>query len=164
MMNFSSIIAVSRESKNAIHTKYIPINLNKQFKLKTILGIILNILAWALVTIFYYICTKNKVTTILIFVELLLINIIGEKFKLLVDLKNPQINWNSEYTMMKQNTNVMYILFYTLIVIGALLLISKISNIIEIFLTIIIVISVIINAIINTYINKKETKIFEKLY
>lgn len=164
MMNFSSIIAVSRESKNAILTKYIPITLSKQFKLKTILGIILNILAGILVTIFYYMCTKNKVTTILIFIELLLINLIGEKFKLLVDLKKPQINWNSEYTMMKQNTNVMYILFYTLIVIGVLLITSKISNIIEIFLTTMIIISLIINISINTYVNKKESKIFEKLY
>ncbi len=164
MMNFSSIIAVSRESKNVILTKYIPITLSKQFKLKTILGIILNILAGILVTIFYYMCTKNKVTTILIFIELLLINLIGEKFKLLVDLKKPQINWNSEYTMMKQNTNVMYILFYTLIVIGVLLITSKISNIIEIFLTTMIIISLIINISINTYVNKKESKIFEKLY
>lgn len=164
MMNFSSIIAVSRESKNAILTKYIPVKLSKQFKLKLSLGIIINILAGILVTVFYYLCTKNLVATILLFVELLLINLIGEKFKLLVDLKKPQINWNSEYTMMKQNTNVMYILFYTLLVIGTLLIFSKISKIIEIFLSLTIILSLIINIAINNYINKKENKIFEKLY
>ncbi len=164
MMNFSSIIAVSRESKNAILAKYIPIKLSKQFKLKLSLGITINFLAGILVTVFYYLCTKNLLATILIFIELLLLNAIGEKFKLLVDLKKPQINWNSEYTMMKQNTNVMYILFYTLLVIVALLIFSQISKIIEMFLILTTILSLIINIAINNYINKKESKIFEKLY
>lgn len=164
MMNFSSIIAISRESKNAIFTKYIPLKLNKQFKLKLTIGTLINLIAGTLVTTFYYMCTNSKITTLLIFIELLLINLIGEKTKLLIDLKKPQINWNSEYTMMKQNTNVMYILFYTLIVIGILILLSQTTNIKEIYLITIIIISTTINTLINKYINQKENKIFEKLY
>ena len=70
----------------------------------------------------------------------------------------------SEYTMMKQNTNVMYILFYTLLVVGILLGISVIINQTEIFLIATIVISGIINISINRYINKNDRKIFAKLY
>ena len=164
MMNFTSIIAISRESKNAILTKYIPISLQKQFKLKVSLGVLLNLLAGILVTIFYYMSVHNVFATILIAIELVILNIIGEKFKLLTDLRKPQIDWNSEYTMMKQNTNVMYILFYTLLVVGILLGISVIINQTEIFLIATIVISGIINISINRYINKKDRKIIAKLY
>lgn len=164
MMNFTSIIAISRESKNAILTKYIPISLQKQFKLKVSLGVLLNLLAGILVTIFYYMSVHNVFATILIAIELVILNIIGEKFKLLTDLRKPQIDWNSEYTMMKQNTNVMYILFYTLLVVGILLGISVIINQTEIFLIATIVISEIINISINRYINKNDRKIFAKLY
>ena len=66
--------------------------------------------------------------------------------------------------MMKQNTNVMYILFYTLLVVGILLGISVIINQTEIFLIATIVISGIINISINRYINKNDRKIFAKLY
>lgn len=164
MMNFTSIIEISRESKNAILTKYIPISLQKQFKLKVSLGVLLNLLAGILVTIFYYMSVHNVFATILIAIELVILNIIGEKFKLLTDLRKPQIDWNSEYTMMKQNTNVMYILFYTLLVVGILLGISVIINQTEIFLIATIVISGIINISINRYINKNDRKIFAKLY
>lgn len=164
MMNFTSIIAISRESKNAILTKYIPISLQKQFKLKVSLGVFLNLLAGVLVTIFYYMSVHNVFSTILIAIELVILNIIGEKFKLLTDLKKPQIDWNSEYTMMKQNTNVMYILFYTILVVGILLSISVIINQTEIFLIATIVISGIINISINRYINKNDRKIFARLY
>lgn len=164
MMNFTSIIAVSRESQNAILSKYIPISLKKQFKLKVRLGVLINLLAGILVTVFYYISVHNLLSTILIAIELVIINIIGEKFKLLTDLKKPQIDWNSEYTMMKQNTNVMYILFYTLIVVGILLGISVIINNTEIFLITIIVISGAINILINKYISRNDRKIFAKLY
>ena len=42
MMNFSSIVAVSREANNAMIIKYIPIPLKKQFDLKISLGLIVN--------------------------------------------------------------------------------------------------------------------------
>lgn len=164
MMNFCSIIAVSRESKNAILTKYIPIDLKKQFNLKIAPGTTLNALAGILITILYYLCVHKIIATILIFMGLMLINIIGEKFKLLVDLNKPQIDWNSEYTMMKQNTNVMYILFYTLIVIGMLIGLSQIINHTEIFLGIVTLILLILNSRINKYINQNERKIFKKVY
>ena len=147
MMNFTSIIAISRESKNAILTKYIPISLQKQFKLKVSLGVLLNLLAGILVTIFYYMSVHNVFATILIAIELVILNIIGEKFKLLTDLRKPQIDWNSEYTMMKQNTNVMYILFYTLLVVGILLGISVIINQTEIFLIATIVYTILLDRI-----------------
>ena len=81
-----------------------------------------------------------------------------------MDLKNPQISWDNEYTMMKQNTNVMYELFYTLLVIGILWIISVAIKNIGLYLIFVLAISIIINTIINEYIFKKQDKIFRKVF
>ena len=164
MMNFTSIISISRESQNAMITKYIPISLKKQFDLKITLGTLFNMIAAILVTLFYYICTKNVPVTVLIFVMLYLINRMGEKLKLLIDLHKPQLVWDTEYTMMKQNTNVMYELFYSLIVGGIFYLISLITPTSEIFLGVTFTILVIINIIYNIYIKKNIYKLFKKVF
>ena len=164
MMNFSSIIAISRESNNSILVKYLPIELRTQFNLKLKIGILTNTLSSIIVAICYYICIPNVTNSILIFIILMLLNIIGEKFKLLTDLKNPQVNWESEYTMMKQNTNVMYSLFYTLIIILILAIISFIISNIELFLMFILGITVIINFYINEYVYKNQRELFKKVF
>ena len=91
-------------------------------------------------------------------------NSIGENIKLLIDIKKPQINWNSEYTMMKQNTNVMNVLFYTLAVLMGLLVISKIIKKANIFLVTLLIISLVAYLAITNYINKNQNKIFRKIY
>ena len=79
-------------------------------------------------------------------------------------MKNPQISWDNEYTMMKQNTNAMYELFYTLLVIGILWIISVAIKNIGLYLIFVLAISIIINTIINEYIFKKQDKIFRKVF
>lgn len=164
MMNFTSIISISRESKNAIITKYIPIDLKKQFNLKIYLGTLFNMVAAVLVTVFYYMCTKNLAVSLVIFVMLYLINRMGEKLKILIDLNKPQLVWDTEYTMMKQNTNVMYELFYSLIVAGIFYLISLIFADSNMFLFAVFIVLAIINIGYNIYIKKNITKLFKKVY
>lgn len=164
MMNFTSIISISRESKNAIITKFIPIDLKKQFNLKIYLGTLFNMIAAILVTLFYYMCTSNLYVSIVIFVMLYLINRMGEKFKILIDLNKPQLVWDTEYTMMKQNTNIMYVLFYSLIVAGIFYLMSLIFTDSKTFLIMVFAILVILNIGYNIYINKNINKLFKKVY
>lgn len=164
MMNFTSIISISRESKNAIITKFIPIDLKKQFNLKIYLGTLFNMIAAILVTLFYYMCTSNLYVSIVIFVMLYLINRMGEKFKILIDLNKPQLVWDTEYTMMKQNTNIMYVLFYSLIVAGIFYLMSLIFTDSKTFLMMVFAILVILNIGYNIYINKNINKLFKKVY
>lgn len=164
MMNFTSIISISRESKNAIITKYIPIDLKKQFNLKIYLGILINMVAAVLVTIFYYMCTDNLIVSTVIFIMLYLINRIGEKTKILIDLNKPQLVWDTEYTMMKQNTNVMYELFYSLIVAGVFYVISLIFSSSNTFLLVVFIVLAIINIGNDIYINKNISKLFKKVY
>jgi ABC-2 type transport system permease protein len=164
MMNFTSIISISKESKNAIITKYIPMDLMKQFNLKVLFGILTNVVSIILVTAFYYICTKDILIAIALMFILLEINIFGEKIKLLIDFNKPQLSWDSEYTMMKQNTNVMYELFYTLVLAIIIFGISEIFNNITIFMIAIFIIFLICNIILSNYIKKNNYKIFGKIY
>ncbi len=164
MINFSSIIAVSKEGRSSVLLKTFPIALEKQFKLKTKIGTLVNTLPIIIICIAHYYIINNFILTITIFFNLELLNIIGEKWKLLVDLNNPQIKWNTEYTMMKQNTNVMYGLFYTIIVIVTIIALGLICQTEKYASIVMFCILVLINLYINNYVHTKEQKIFEKLY
>ncbi len=164
MMNFNSVIAVSRESKNAKLIKYLPISLKKQFNFKLSNGIQVNMVTTIIVSICNYIFTKELFGAIVVFSSLMLLNVIGERFKLLIDLKNPKISWTSEYTMMKQNTNVMYILFYTLVVVGVIFVISTFIVNNSLYKLFILLVCVMIDTILNEYIRKNQNKLFNNIY
>lgn len=164
MMNFSSIIGISKESKSAILTKTIPIDYQKQFNMKTYIGKFLNILATIIVALAYYETTKDIQPTIVMFAILYLLNSIGEKVKLYIDLRKPQIEWESEYAMMKQNTNIMNVLFYTLAILVIVVAISQLISSPSIYLAVILIITLIANFTINNYISKNKNKIFKKIY
>ena len=164
MMNFCSIIGISKDCKTAILTKTLPIKLEKQFNIKTSIGKRINMLSVIIITFSYWYAVKNLAPTIIMFTILYLLNSIGEKIKLLIDIRKPQINWDNEYTMMKQNTNVMYILFYTLSILIALYIISKIIPQAHYYLATILGIVIASYFIITNYISKKQNKIFDKVY
>lgn len=164
MTSFSSIIAVSRESKYAKLVKYLPIDLNQQFKYKLNIGIKINTVVAVMVSICNYLCIQDFAVAISVFLSLTLLNVIGEKFKLLTDLKSPKLDWDSEYTMMKQNTNVMNVLFYALIVVGIVLGISKIIENRTTYLIVVIAILIIIDSLLNRHIRKNKEKIFSRVY
>lgn len=164
MMNFCSIIGISKENATAKLTKTIPISLKEQIYLKTLIGKIINTLSIIIITISYQIITQNIVATLEILTILILLNSIGEKIKLYIDSRKPQIHWENEYAMLKQNSNVMNVLFYTLIVLVVLFLIATVIKSPKIYLTVILAILIIINTIINYYIKQNNKKIFEKLY
>ena len=66
--------------------------------------------------------------------------------------------------MMKQNTNVMYVLFYTLAIDILLLMMGNIIKYNNIFFMTIIVVGIIGNFIINRYVKDKQSKLFGRLY
>ena len=73
--------------------------------MKLFIGELTNFISSLIVVFFYYICTRNLIYTLFIFAISFELNLLGEKFKIFIDLRNPKINWDNEYTMMKQNTN-----------------------------------------------------------
>lgn len=163
MMNFSSIIAISREAQSSILVKYLPIDFGKQIQWKLCIGILTNLVSGIIVTITYYLIIQNLAYTILIFFILLNINLIGEKAKILIDLRNPQTTWDSEYTMMKQNTNVMYELFYTFIMMVILIITSFFFRNSIVFLLFLMTIVIIVNVAISEYIHDHKEKLMRKI-
>ena len=164
MMNFNSIISFSKEGRWSILSKTIPIELDKQFSLKTFVGKLTNFLGIIVVVLWYLLCSKNVIRTIALLICCIQLSDIGEKFKLYIDLKNPKITWESEYTMMKQNTNVMYELFYTLYVMGILVVIAFVIRNVSIFFVTIMISLYLINIITSFMIEKAQNKLFEKIY
>ena len=158
MLNFNSIISISKDGRSYKIMKYIPIDMKKQIKMKMLMGELINLIPTIALSWFYYRVTNATWTTFLIFMSLLILNVVGEKFKLYLDINNPNINWDSEYTMMKNNTNVMFVLFYTLIVILALALIGGIVRNSALFEVIVLVVLILI----DMYLTIKSSKILNE--
>ena len=164
MMNFSSIIAVSKEERWARLTKYMPIKLYSQMKLKIHLGKFINFITALPVIYWYYICSGSIVNSVLLLITAVMLNSFGEKVKILIDMRNPKIDWDNEYTMMKQNTNVMYELFYTIIVLVVIIGLGFLVSNLRFYFPVLISLLLLINLWMNDYLRIKDYKIFEKLY
>ena len=165
--NNLSITAISREGKNAMVMKYIPVSLYKQFIWKSVPQIIINLITIIGVTfvmwrnipqisIWYYI------SGILI---ALLLNIINSFVMLIVDLKKPNLNWINESSAIKDNGNKLYQYVTTIIIILLLSYFTKIFNNINIIISLlsIFIIFFIILFLINIYIKKNIKKLFKKI-
>ena len=164
MMNFCSIIGISKEGKSSLLLKTIPMGLYRQFNLRIFIGRMINMFSAIIITISYGYAMRNIFFTCLIFLILFLMDGLGEKAKLLIDLEKPKIKWDNEYTMMKEHTNVLYVLFYTLIMLGLIVLIGFIMKSVISYLLIILAIYLFSNLIVNNYIRKNKGKIFSKIY
>ena len=125
-----SITAISREGKNAILMKYIPVSLYKQFIYKNIPQIFLNtiVVLTVVITIGILAPSISFGHLFLTFVIGMIINIINSFLMVIVDLKRPNLNWDSEYIVMKQNNNK---LFQYVTTVGIILFVSYISKVCE---------------------------------
>ena len=165
--NNISITAISREGKNAIIMKYIPVSLYEQFIWKTIPQIVLN-----LIPIFgVFIILKNianfyiwhYIVGILIAVEL---NIINSFTMLIVNLKNPNLSWGTENSSIKDSSNKLYQYVTTMTEVLVLIYLVKIFESINIVISLasIFIILLTILFIINFYVKKNINKLFVKIY
>ena len=105
IMNFTSIISISREGKNAKMLKTLPISLYKQFKYKLYPALIADTFIAIIVTICYSALSRNvnPIFIICLFIILLELCLVQEKIMIIIDLNRPKITWTSEYAMMKEN-------------------------------------------------------------
>lgn len=110
MFNFIALTAISREGKDSVFMKEIPVPLYKQILYKILPGIILNIIPTFYVIITSKILLKDLSLNlmIIIFVTSILSNIFNNYIMILIDLKNPKLNWSTEYAVVKQNLNMIF--------------------------------------------------------
>lgn len=162
-----SITAISRQGKNAQFMKYIPISLYKQFKLKAIPQIFLNLIVifMILTTIYLKIPEITIEYYIIAFLLAIILNIINSYIMLLIDLKKPNLNWVNEESISKNNGNKLYQYVYTIFSFLILMYFSNIFENINFIISILSIIGILllILIIIKKYIKNNINKIFSKI-
>ena len=162
-----SLTAISREGKNAIFIKYIPVSYYRQFLYKNVLQVVLNIIVSLIMLyiIYYYIPKIGLLNILLIFIISIFINLINSYLMLLIDLKRPYLNWTSEHSVVKKNDNKSFQYALTIILILVYMYLSNIFKNINVIITLIleIIIFMIVFVIIDRIIKKKSNKLFDNI-
>ena len=166
-MSNLSITAISREGKNAMVMKYLPIPLYKQFIWKNIPQILINtivifgtVLVIAInipqISIWYYIA---------VIAIAMLINLINSFLMLIVDLKKPYLDWTTEASSLKDNGNKLYQYVTTILIVLLLLYLSSVLENLNIIISLSIIFATlfIILFIINIYVKRNINKLFGKI-
>lgn len=166
LMNVNAITAISRDNNNAVVMKYIPIKLYKQCIYKIIPGMIFNIIPMIYICLVLgFVLDFNIINIILVFLSLFLLALFNSFVLILIDIRKPKLNWDSETTVVKQNMNILIGYIYQLLIYVTLLFITVYlgKNIIDsaiIFSGILVILIILI----CTYINKNDTKLFNKIF
>lgn len=109
MMLATSVTAISRDGLNATFMKYIPIPLYTQLKYKGVPNVIFYGIEAILTIIVFWIVTRASVIYLItIFACAMLIGCFNSYIMILVDLKKPKLEWDTEYAVVKQNINIMW--------------------------------------------------------
>ncbi len=162
-----SITAISREGKNAIFMKTLPVPLYKQFVWKAMPQIFLNTVAIIGLAFILYINLPQ--TSIWYYIAGIIIgmilNLINSFLMLIVDLRKPNLDWATETSAIKDNGKKLYQYVFSFAFIWIL---SSMSDVlynvnIKISLISIIIVMLIIFIIIRTVIKKKIDKLFNKI-
>lgn len=167
MMSPASLTAISREGKNAMFMKYIPISFYKQFIYKGVPQVFINTVSVIVVLgVIHYAIPSIEMTYIfMMFVLAMLLNIINSYSMLMVDLIRPKLEWDTEYAVLKQNNNKIFQYVFTILIILLLIYLNKVLKGVNLDTSIIVtgIIFAVIMAIINIFGKIKQNKLFEKI-
>lgn len=169
MFIYISVTAISREGRNAVFMKYIPVSLMKQLEYKIAPNIIMNIFTNLVTVILVQILLKLPISyLILIFISSIIIAVLQSYLMILVDLKKPKLEWSSEYAVVKQNINLAWPVVMSLANITIIIVISALSNLMAIsgYITIGVIALLYLLAVIQVrkYIEKNQVRLFEKIF
>lgn len=162
-----SLTGVSREGKNAIFIKYIPMPLYKQFLYKIIPQVALNLIVSIVVLsiIWYFIPAIGFLHLFLLLIISIFINLINSYLMLIVDLRRPNLNWDTEYSVVKKSDNKFFQYAFMIINILFLMYISNIFKDTNILISLIseTIIFVVIYVVIDRGVKKWQNKLFNKI-
>ena len=168
IFNNLSITAISRDRQEALFIKYIPMSLYRQFILKNIPQIILNIFTITFMMIITYINIEQIEIHyyIIFFILSMLINILDSEVMLLIDCKKPDLNWLNKEAVMKNNNKKIYKIVFSILIFILLKYFTKIFNNVNFKISsiLIIIILLFICLLLNIYIKKNISKIFKNIY
>lgn len=166
MLIYVSSTAISRDGKNAIFMKYIPISLYKQIIYKAMPNFILVMLSTTLVLIVSLILVKIQIIPLIFSIIIcILTGIIHSYLGILIDLRRPKLEWDTEYAVVKQNMNLIWPLVISLVLGGIILGIGLLLSNTSIYISGLSIIGVlaIIAYKMDRYIFNNQNKIFQKI-
>lgn len=121
MFIYISVTAISRDGKNAGFMKYIPVPLYKQYIYKIIPNIIMSLVSIIITLVIAEILMKLDIILLfLIFIVAVIMSVFQSILMIIIDLKRPKLEWDSEYAVVKQNLNLIFPVIFALINIGIL--------------------------------------------
>ena len=165
---YISATAISRDGQNAVFMKYIPVPLIKQIDYKVMPNIIMTtIMGIISIGIAQYLFRIPILYLLLITIAAISIGMLQSYLMIIVDLKKPKLEWNSEYAVVKQNMNLVWPMFLglaniTIIAVLSYVLGSFINSYIIIGLFILIYLG--LTMLVRKYIEKNTNKLFTKIY
>lgn len=166
MFIYISITAISRDGENAVFMKYIPVSLYKQYLYKIIPNIIMNIVT-IIITLGMaeYLLNLPVITLIALFVVATIMGILQSIAMIIVDLKRPKLNWDSEYAVAKQNLNLVFPVLLAMvnivILVGFVYLLKDIN--VYIGVGILGILYIIATVITNKYLYNKQYELADKI-
>ncbi len=162
-----SLTAISREGKNAVLMKSIPITLYQQFVYKNMPQILLNVIICVVILgiVWYLIANLSILYLCMLFVIALLINVINSYLMLVVDLRRPNLNWDTQYSVVKKSDNKLFQYVFMIVNILFLMYLAKIFKNIHIGVALVgeMVIYTVLFVIMNRMIKKWQNKLFDKI-
>ena len=166
-MSNISISSISREGKNAIYMKFIPIDFYKQFIYKSKTQILINnVLILIILFLIKLIFPEfNFIYILFLFILSNLLNVINSNLMVVVDLIKPNLSWNSDYEAIKNNNNKLYKYVLTIFIILLLIYFNKIFSDFNLIISCILicVILIILLLILNKIIKLNIKKLFSKI-
>ncbi|MDO5556204.1 MAG: hypothetical protein Q4G09_06260 [Clostridia bacterium] len=167
MMIYISATAISRDGGNAIFTKYIPISLYKQFIYKAMPNVILSaVTVFTVLAMYFYIIPQTSIIFLIaVFIISVILNIIHSYIGLIVDLKRPKLEWDTEYAVVKQNMNLVFPMGFALITIGIIALLGVLLYRLDYKITLLILFVLFggMAYIIDRYVYKNQVSLFKKI-
>lgn len=166
MFIYISITAISRDGENAVFMKYIPVSLYKQYMYKIVPNIIMNIVT-IIITLGMaeYLLNLPVITLIALFVVATIMGILQSIAMIIVDLKRPKLNWDSEYAVAKQNLNLVFPVLLAMvnivILVGFVYLLKDIN--VYIGVGILGILYIIATVITNKYLYNKQYELADKI-
>ena len=162
-----SLTAISREGKNATFMKQIPISLYRQFVYKSIPQIVLNTVVTIVVIglIWYLVPSISNIYLLLVEIIAMLMNGINSYLMLIVDLRRPNLDWDTEYSVVKKSDNKIFQYAFLIISVLVLMYFGNVFDNVDILFALLSEIAVfaVLFITIDRCVKKWQSKLFNKI-
>lgn len=166
MFSYISITAISRDGNNAVFMKYAPVSLYKQYMYKIAPNYIINTIMIILTLVMLqYFLKMPLITLALIFVISMVMSALQSILMLIIDLKKPKLEWDSEYAVVKQNMNLMYPMILSLVNIGVIVLVTMFTGSMGTYVGsgVLLLLYGGLTYLVSNYLYKNQNKLAEKI-